>query len=170
MWFNRAFTYLNVDLGPQFAHLVRLWVDLEKNHNWDNPRRGLSHLNRPVMLNDWISNQRAGAISALSTGPLVQRFAKELWTWWCSLQPKWRCMTSDNRPGPLLTFGSDWKPLHKWGNNGWLGIITCLKWWREGLNSLSDKDRLQLEADWFCAVSDVSKMLQGLLEWYSKAS
>lgn len=77
---------------------------------------------------------------------------------------------SDNRPALLLTFGSDWKPLNKWGNNGWLGIITCLRWWREGLNSLPEQDRLRLEPDWFRAVGDVSKMLQGLLEWTGKVS
>ncbi|KAF9063341.1 hypothetical protein BDP27DRAFT_1232255, partial [Rhodocollybia butyracea] len=169
-WFHRAFTYLNVELGPQFANLLRFWMDLEKINSWKNPKRGLTNLNRPVMLNEWINKQRLGAVPALSIGSLVERFAKEVWTWWSSLQPNWRGTAFDNRPAQLLTFGNDWKPLDKCGNNGWLGIITCLKWWREGLDSLPKDDRLRLEVDWFCAVDDVSNMLRGLLEWKRKGS
>lgn len=47
-------------------------------------------------------------------------------------------------------------------------LITCLKWWREGLDSLSEEDKQELEIDWYLAVDDIFRMLQGLVRHLTK--
>jgi hypothetical protein len=67
--------------------------------------------------------------------------------------------------------GDNYLLLDKPGQNGWLGLITCLKWWRVGLNSLEDPDQQALlELDWYQAVEDMTKMLQGLVARRTSAS
>ncbi|KAF9062090.1 hypothetical protein BDP27DRAFT_1369131 [Rhodocollybia butyracea] len=72
-WFHKAFFYVNCDFGPQYAELIRRWMHLEELNLWKNSRHGLSDLNRPTMLDDW-RKRRAGAVPALFTVALVQRF------------------------------------------------------------------------------------------------
>ncbi|KAF9062088.1 hypothetical protein BDP27DRAFT_1171274, partial [Rhodocollybia butyracea] len=130
-WFHKAFFYVNCDFGTQYAELIRRWMHLEELNLWKNSKHGLSDLNQPTMLNDW-RRRRTGAVPALFTVTLVQRFSESFWIWWCSLQPAWRLDSiSNNRTGPLITFGNHWQGLNKCGNNGWLLIIVCLKWWYE---------------------------------------
>ncbi len=154
-----------LDFGPEYVALLQLWVELEKSWNWHPPRKGFETLSQPVKLSEW-SQSRKGSVSALCTAKLVNEFAQSVWKWWSTLQPAWRAFPRyGDRPAPIKQFGDSWSSLNKGGNNGWLGLITCIKWWREGLNSLPENVRLPLEADWFRAVEDLTQMLQGLLNW-----
>lgn len=47
-------------------------------------------------------------------------------------------------------------------------IVTCLKWWREGLESLSEVEKRDLETNWYLAVEDISRMLEGLIVYLTK--
>ncbi|KAJ3933171.1 MAG: hypothetical protein NXY57DRAFT_892665, partial [Lentinula lateritia] len=166
-WFGQAFEFLNEDLGPKYTELIGLWMRFEEVHQWKSSRDKLSDLCQPAMLNDW-SRRRTSKVPALSTVTLVQRFSESVWRWWCSLQPPWRHCSVNNRPGPLFTFGIEWQSLNKSGRNGWMLLITCLKWWREGLDSLSEEDKQELEIDWYLAVDDIFRMLQGLVRHLTK--
>ncbi|KAJ3905672.1 hypothetical protein F5879DRAFT_799125 [Lentinula edodes] len=164
-WFGQAFEFLNRDFGVEYAELVQLWMRFEQIHQWKNPKSKLADLLRPRMLNDW-SKRRSASIPALSTVALVQHFGESVWTWWCSLQPPWRTYSvADNRPNPVSIYGTDWKSLNKGGKNGWMLILTCVKWWREGLESLTEDERRELEKDWYTAMDDISRMLKGLIEY-----
>ncbi|KAJ3885064.1 hypothetical protein GG344DRAFT_59796, partial [Lentinula edodes] len=164
IWFCQAFEFLNQDLGPEYTQLIRFWTHYEQLNQWKSSKYiKLSDLNRPAMLNDWCK-RRTGRVPALSTATLVHRFGESVWTWWCSLQPPWRLYSvSNNRPTPILTFGPEWQSLNKGGINGWMLIITCLKWWHEGLKNISEAEKDELETDWYLAITDISKMLQGLI-------
>ncbi|KAJ3895969.1 hypothetical protein GG344DRAFT_22218, partial [Lentinula edodes] len=162
-WFQQAFAFLNHDLGTEYSNLIQLWMRFEQLNHWKVSRSKLSDLNRPAMLNDWCK-RRTGSVPALSTAALVYRFGENVWTWWCSLQPPWRpCSITNNRPTPLLILGTEWHSLNTGGKNGWMLIITCLKWWREGLDSILEAEKRDLETDWYVAVEDISRMLQGLV-------
>ncbi|KAJ4465787.1 hypothetical protein C8J55DRAFT_440494 [Lentinula edodes] len=169
-WFQQAFTFLNHDLGAEYCRLMQLWIRFEQLSNWRVSKSRLSDLNRPAMLNDW-SKRRTGSVPALSTATLVYRFGESVWTWWCSLQPPWRTYSiTNNRPTPLelLVPGNGWHSLNKGGKNGLMLIVTCLKWWREGLESLSEVEKRELETDWYLAVEDISRMLEGLIVYLTK--
>ncbi|KAH7876540.1 uncharacterized protein C8R40DRAFT_1068351 [Lentinula edodes] len=164
-WFGQAFEFLNRDFGVEYAELLQLWMRFEQIHQWKNPKSKLADLLRPRMLNDW-SKRRSASIPALSTVALVQHSGESVWTWWCSLQPPWRSYSvSKNRLNPVSIYGTDWKSLNKSGKNGWMLIITCVKWWREGLESLTEDERQELEKDWYTAMDDISRMLKGLIEY-----
>ena len=75
----------------------------------------------------------------------------EWWAWWNTINPKWRV-----REGTLLKeVKGDWDVLRCPGQNGFLNVIICLKWWRLKMDNASD--------GWQRAVSDVKWVLGGML-------
>lgn len=166
-WFKKGFEYISDDFGQQYAELLRQYIFFEASHHWVNPTHGLKK-KRPQQLGSWITQGKrkpAAAlpiIAALSSIESIRNFAEALWTWWCELQPNWRNI-SENRPAPFDKFIDNFLLLDKHGQNGWLGLIVCTKWWRLGLDSLDDTSRQELEADWFRAVDDMTNMLKGIV-------
>ncbi|KAI6040511.1 hypothetical protein EDC04DRAFT_2544841, partial [Pisolithus marmoratus] len=84
----------------------------------------------------------------------VNKFANVFWTWWCELQPTWRNVlmpeTAKSVPA-LCTVAGEWKELDKPGLNGFLSVITTLKWWGAKIKVGDAQFAL-----WNVAVSDVS--------------
>lgn len=166
-WFKTGFEYISDDLGKQYAELLHQYILFEASHHWVNPSQGLKKKRHPA-LSHWMAKSKrkpAAAltiIAALSTIESVRDFAEHLWTWWCELQPGWREI-SNNRPAPFIKFVDNFLLLDKHGQNGWLGLIVCIKWWRLGLNNLDENGLQELEADWFRAVEDMTKMLIGIV-------
>jgi len=166
-WFKKGFEYVSDDFGQQYAELLHQYILFEASHHWANPTHGLKK-KKPQELTSWTAQGKRKAtaalpiIAALSSTESIQDFAERVWTWWCELQPAWRKIAS-NRPAPLDQFVDNFLLLDKHGQNGWLGLIVCVKWWRLGLDSLGDTDRQGLEADWFIAVVDMTSMLKGIV-------
>lgn len=101
-------------------------------------------------------------IADLSNVEAVKDFAERVWTWWCQLQPTWRTV-ANNRPAPFNKFGGNYLQLDKHGQNGWLGLLICTKWWRLALNKLGDHTEQALDSDWLSAVEDMTEMLKGMV-------
>ncbi|KAJ3738200.1 hypothetical protein EV360DRAFT_58340, partial [Lentinula raphanica] len=98
------------------------------------------------------------------TGESVGLFAKEVWTWWVSLQPSWRSVDGQ-KPVPLQEdVGHDWIKLDKSGRNGWYGLLACVKWWGTGIQHTNLKNRHQLELDWLAMLEDMRSTLNAILK------
>ncbi|KAE9384915.1 hypothetical protein BT96DRAFT_741541, partial [Gymnopus androsaceus JB14] len=134
-WFQKGFEYVSSDdFGSQYTTLLHQWLLFEASYNWGNPSHGLKKT-RPQELTTWISQGKRrppaalATIAALSTLEAIKSFAERTWTWWCELQPAWRAV-SNNRPVPFNEFCDNYLLLDKHGQNGWLGLLICMKWWR----------------------------------------
>ncbi|KAJ7226780.1 hypothetical protein GGX14DRAFT_693001 [Mycena pura] len=152
-WFKALYaevTYKN--LGRLFNALLRVFVDLERNFQWQKGAgKSLGSKNRPSQIASWVSVGRGtrGGPMGKGAGPCigsVADFEKEWWLWWGTLQPKWR-----ERIGANLRFP---------GQNGALNLVATLYWWGMKLSTCSKRDQRE---SWVDAVTDVTWMLQGLL-------
>lgn len=167
-WFKKGFEYISDDFGQQYAELLHQYILFEASHHWANASHGLKKT-KPQQLITWTTQGKRKAeaalpiIAALSSIETIQNFAEAIWTWWCELQPDWRII-SGNRPAPFDKFVNNFLFLDKRGQNGWLGLIVCIKWWRLGMDCLEDSSRQEIEADWFRAVADMTNMLKGIVE------
>ncbi|KAJ3766153.1 hypothetical protein FB446DRAFT_620106, partial [Lentinula raphanica] len=134
-WFPPAFAYINADLGPEYALLIETWVAFERSHGWVNARTGLQKTDRPAALTYWVQTARylrTGNEPKL-TGESVVLFAKEVLTWWVSLQPSWRTVDGQKTESVQEDVDKDWVKLDKSGRNGWYGLLACVKWWGTGI-------------------------------------
>jgi hypothetical protein len=97
---------------------------------------------RPKAVGVWVKNARKGT-PAIN----VDVMEAEWWAWWTAINPKWRV-----REGMLVQdVGGNWDTLRCPGQNGFLNVIVCLKWWRGEMESPSDA--------WQRAVGDVRWVL-----------
>ncbi|KAJ3723884.1 hypothetical protein C8R42DRAFT_558688, partial [Lentinula raphanica] len=115
--------------GPKWTALLELWLAYEHINGFSNVKHGLKAASRPTELSEWMKKERPATGVALYSLDSISLFVDRFWTWWCSLQPSWRSPGLNNRPGPLDGYGTTWTSLDKPGQNGWFGLIICLKWW-----------------------------------------
>ncbi|KAF8214544.1 hypothetical protein K438DRAFT_1749648 [Mycena galopus ATCC 62051] len=88
----------------------------------------------------WVKNARKG-VPDIGT---VESMEAEWWAWWTGINPTWQ-MGDD---GELLQTGDGtWEALSYPGQNGFLNILVCLKWWYSSMGTPS--------AEWEKAVGDV---------------
>ncbi|KAJ6622034.1 hypothetical protein B0H10DRAFT_1651923, partial [Mycena sp. CBHHK59/15] len=98
-----------------------------------------SSMHRPKEISGWVKGARRAAPRVV-----VASFSAAWWKWWRDINPKWREVN-----GGLVKEGEgSWATLDVPGQNGFLNVIVCLKWWREELNGPSK--------DWEEAVADVT--------------
>jgi hypothetical protein len=77
---------------------------------------------------------------------------QEWWAWWKGINPGWRM-----RDGELLQEGNGaWDVLRCPGQNGFLNIIVCLKWWYCSMETPSEA--------WMSAVGDVDWVLGKMID------
>jgi hypothetical protein len=76
----------------------------------------------------------------------------EWWAGWTAMNPQW-CL----RNGNLVREGDGcWDVLRCPGQNGFLNIIICLKWWRMHMDTVSDA--------WERAIVDVKWVLERMVK------
>jgi hypothetical protein len=77
---------------------------------------------------------------------------EEWWGWWKAINPKW-CL----RDRELLAGEENgmWDSLRCPGQNGFLNVIVCLKWWHSSMETPSD--------GWTRAVADVTWVLEKMI-------
>ena len=100
---------------------------------------------RPSEIAIWMKNGRQWQDADIID---LDRFGRQWWAWWHSLQPKSRIC--DEGDPQLPTSKMDWSDLRKPGKNGFLLIIISLVWW--GKTSGQDEH-------WMKAISDVTAVL-----------
>ncbi|KAK7017888.1 SERTA domain-containing protein 3 [Paramarasmius palmivorus] len=173
-WFEPAFEYLNVaELGSPYLQFVQQWIGAEAATGWRSTQRGMPGDQRPVELTRWrggnnavdrykASNEKTPTLD----GTFAIEFSASVWAWWGSIQPTWRGVDLDSlRPRPFQHFGSEWKSLNRWGPNGWVLLLVCIKWWGVSLRQLEDDNITAMKDDWETAIADMSMMLQGVTEY-----
>ncbi|THV00656.1 hypothetical protein K435DRAFT_793996 [Dendrothele bispora CBS 962.96] len=170
-WFQKAFSYLNVDLGLHYQQLLLKWIDLERHYGWNSgEQKVISTEFRPVEVQLWIKDGRyVHLLHTWVRAEEIEGFAERFWKWWNLLQPEWR-LRSDltTRPAPFsLTestgIDASWNVLNVCGQNGWLSLLTCIKWWGVGLQ-YQGADRIpELKRDWEAAVDDMARVLDAVL-------
>ncbi|KAJ7713648.1 hypothetical protein B0H14DRAFT_2413742, partial [Mycena olivaceomarginata] len=77
---------------------------------------------------------------------------QEWWAWWKGINPGWSM-----RDGELLQEGNGtWDVLRCPGQNGFLNIIVCLKWWYSPMETPSEA--------WMSTVADVDWVLGKMID------
>ncbi|KAF8184270.1 hypothetical protein K438DRAFT_1549628, partial [Mycena galopus ATCC 62051] len=134
---------LEGEMGAQWAELVGMWWVLEEAQKFTTSTKSHPTTNRPKAVGAWVKNARKGVPQIPSTEEMEEQW----WTWWKGINPSWRV-----RDGELKQVGDgSWDDLRCPGQNGFLNIIVCLKWWHLGMETPSD--------GWTRAVADVKWML-----------
>ncbi|KAJ7058592.1 hypothetical protein C8F01DRAFT_971359, partial [Mycena amicta] len=103
---------------------------------------------RPEALAWWIGRGRNGtpAIGSVTT------FGMGVEAWWRAINPAWR---RPENQGKLKRDGAGpWVELEWPGPNGFLGVLTCLRWWAEKLNKPTEC------IQWLDIVEDVIWVLE----------
>ncbi|KAJ7210359.1 hypothetical protein GGX14DRAFT_363469 [Mycena pura] len=137
-------------MGEDWTMVLQLWWQMEEGSGF--PAKVMLYTkthpttNRPKAVGIWVKNARRGTPDIN-----VKTMETEWWAWWNAINPKWRV-----HEGTLLKeVKGDWDVLRCPGQNGFLNVIICLKWWRLKMDSASD--------GWQRAVSDVKWVLGGML-------
>ncbi|KAJ7435093.1 hypothetical protein B0H11DRAFT_1756501, partial [Mycena galericulata] len=130
------------DFGAPWASLVEQWWAKEKGSGFVAPTKSHSARLRPAQVHQWVKTARKTTPAILS----VEAFAKEWSAWWIDINPAWR-----KTQLPMAKADGPWGYLDFPGQNGFLNVIICLKWWREKLDVESQ--------EWKEAVEDVTWVL-----------
>ncbi|KAJ7430083.1 hypothetical protein B0H11DRAFT_1765718 [Mycena galericulata] len=138
-----------VGLGERWKGLVVLWWKLEESTRFATSIKSHPPRYRPKQVAVWVKNARKGT-PALE----VKTFSAQWWVWWRAINPDWR---QGEGEGELLKgVEGSWGVMECPGQNGFLNILICLKWWGERLDSDSREE-------WERAVDDVNWVLRGML-------
>ncbi|KAJ7794772.1 hypothetical protein B0H14DRAFT_2216959, partial [Mycena olivaceomarginata] len=126
-------------LGPDWKKLVKFWWSLEASSKFATLTKAHPTTNRPKVVGVWVKNAWKGV------PPDIGNMAEEWWGWWKAINPKWRL-----HDGELLAGEENgtWDSLKCPGQNGFLNVIMCLKWWRSSMGTPSD--------GWTRVVADVT--------------
>ncbi|KAJ7681051.1 hypothetical protein DFH06DRAFT_948515, partial [Mycena polygramma] len=136
---------LAVEMGEEWEGLVGLWWRLEEDAGFVCGTKPHSPTLRPKVISGWVRSARTSQpqVSLLT-------FPKEWWSWWKDINPKWQLSGGELvRDG-----GGSWDALICPGQNGFLNVLVCLKWWRVALGTSGDR------TDWLRAVDDVKWVLE----------
>ncbi|KAJ7619950.1 hypothetical protein DFH06DRAFT_1010810 [Mycena polygramma] len=133
-------------MGSDWTTVTELWWRLEEGTGFANQTQPLAPKNRPGAIGGWVKTARTSTPAITASG-----MDKDWWRWWRSMNPTWRM-----RDGELVQEGEgSWDELRSPGQNGFLNVIVCLKWWRLKLETPSDS--------WERAIADVKWVLEKMV-------
>jgi hypothetical protein len=104
---------------------------------------------RPPEIAVWMKNGRRWRDMELDDH---ERFGKQWWAWWSSLQPSSQLHDDPTLPS-LPTVAMDWTALRKPGKNGLLLFMVSLAWWGKASDACGE---------WLKAVLEVTNVLRCL--------
>ncbi|KAJ7201972.1 hypothetical protein B0H12DRAFT_967131, partial [Mycena haematopus] len=134
----------NKNYGPEWLAVVGLWWKREEDAGFEGTTKSHPAKKRPKAVGEWVSRAR-------NYTPQIEDadgFGQVWWDWWVDINPSWRTKV---RPMKREEAGP-WICLDYHGQNGFLNVLMCLKWWRDAMAKSSP--------DWEDAVSDVTWVLQ----------
>ncbi|KAJ7594160.1 hypothetical protein C8J56DRAFT_776411 [Mycena floridula] len=133
--------------------LLSTWARLESSYVSMKPA-ALPTSKRPGAVKWWIDRARPTKLPDCITSHT--EFTEQWTLWWKSMNPDWR-LTDES--GDLLREGSgEWGKMVAPGQNGFLSVITSLRWWFMGMQD-GDSDSLP----WSNAVLDVTWVMERIL-------
>ncbi|KAJ7434268.1 hypothetical protein B0H11DRAFT_1757810 [Mycena galericulata] len=109
--------------------------------------KGFAPKGRPEEIKGWVKCARRST-------PIIKdvaSFAAKWKGWWRAINPQWRAGPDG---GLLRVEKGGWEGMRMLGANGFLNVLICLKWWRDG-----DAAR----GDWEDSVPDVTWAIERLL-------
>lgn len=115
-------------------------------------RKKLLNSVRPECVDLWLRRQRNIHFSPKIAS--VASIADEWWSWWRSLQPKWRKRSNSayfSRDGT-----GNVSSIRIGGQSGLFEVVMVLAWWGDAMKALSDNSQ---QAAWGEAVTDVDWIL-----------
>ncbi|KAK7029746.1 hypothetical protein R3P38DRAFT_3188605 [Favolaschia claudopus] len=69
---------------------------------------------------------------------------EDWWAWWKAINPPWRLQGNELQRGVR-----DWNSLRCPGQNGFLNVLMCLKWWQGAMSEPSDSwTRAMVDVEW----------------------
>ncbi|KAJ7815063.1 hypothetical protein B0H14DRAFT_2375614, partial [Mycena olivaceomarginata] len=143
-WVKKAEKLLQGDsFGPLWTQLVAQWRLREEQTGFETSTKSHSAKLRPAQVGAWVQRARAGAPDIKDTAV----FAKEFKAWWQDINPAWRKISL-----PMPRKGGPWTFMQVPGQNGFLNVLMCLKWWTEKISDESE--------DWKDAVEDIMWVLE----------
>ncbi|KAJ7710205.1 hypothetical protein B0H16DRAFT_1256854, partial [Mycena metata] len=132
-------------LGAEWEGLVDTWWALEASTKFVSGTKAHPTTSRPAEVGIWVKNARKGTPQVN-----VETFSKQWWEWWQAINPKGRVVE-----GQLAQIeGGEqggWEGLRRPGQNGFLNVVVCLRWWRVAAGKETD--------NWKRAVGDVKWVL-----------
>ncbi|KAJ7740361.1 hypothetical protein B0H16DRAFT_1324447 [Mycena metata] len=138
------------ELGEGWTGVVESWWKLEEAYGFVIGTKSHSTTNRPDAVHNWVKNARKGR-PAVPGG--VKELGKQWGMWWKGINPEWRL-----RDGELVQDATgDWGILRCPGQNGFLNVVICLKWWYEMMEGAAD------DIEWKGAVADVQYVLEQMI-------
>jgi hypothetical protein len=137
------------DWGDEWLSCVGEYVKFQRRGGF--PENGAAFTSasgiRPSEISVWMKNRRLWKDVELVD---KERFSRQWWAWWISLQPSSQIRDDDNN-APSATVDMDWSSLQKHGRNGFLLIMLALVW----LGKASNRDD-----GWLKAVREVTLALR----------
>ncbi|KAF8169308.1 hypothetical protein K438DRAFT_1552107, partial [Mycena galopus ATCC 62051] len=106
--------------GVAWSALVRQWFLREEGKGFITPVKGHSTKLRPAQVEAWVQRARNGVPDIKD----VLAFAAEWAVWWEDINPPWR-----KGSHPMPKTDGDWTVMNLPGQNGFLNVLICLKWW-----------------------------------------
>ncbi|KAJ7195541.1 hypothetical protein GGX14DRAFT_376999 [Mycena pura] len=131
-------------MGADWSSIVQLWWQLEKASGFSTQTKTHATTGRPKCVGIWVKNARKGT-PTIEGG--VEGMERDWWAWWRRINPDWRL-----RGDELLRLDGDWGVLKCPGQNGFLNVIICLKWWRAAMEGPSEA--------WERAIADLKWALE----------
>ncbi|KAJ7026241.1 hypothetical protein C8F04DRAFT_1190785 [Mycena alexandri] len=139
-----------VQMGEEWTGLLDTWWALEESMGFTTSRKTHPATGRPTAVKNWVKEARKGTPNIGG----AEAMAAQWWGWWRAINPSWRL-----REGELVQEGEgSWDVLRCPGQNGFLNVIVCLKWWRCEMENRSESMEKTSEL-WQRAVADVRWVL-----------
>ncbi|KAF8143622.1 hypothetical protein K438DRAFT_2104362, partial [Mycena galopus ATCC 62051] len=127
------------EMGQEWAVLVEVWWALEESCKFATSIKSHPMANRPKAVGAWVKNMRKGVPDI----GITEEMEGQWWAWWRGINPAWQ----QRDEGWVQTGEGSWDVLRCLGQNGFLNVLVCLKWWYASMETPSDV--------WTCAVADV---------------
>ncbi|KAJ6621290.1 hypothetical protein B0H10DRAFT_1789995 [Mycena sp. CBHHK59/15] len=140
---------LDERMGPEWQEVVELWYTLEEGSKFASLTKSHATKNHPKAVAVWVRNTRKGVPPLLS----AEQMEGDWWAWWKVINPEWRVR------GEELVQEEEgrWDVLRCPGQNRFLNVVVCLKWWFSCMETPSES--------WKRAISDVKWVLKGMIRY-----
>ncbi|KAF8137811.1 hypothetical protein K438DRAFT_1638995 [Mycena galopus ATCC 62051] len=126
-------------MGNDWNTVVDLWWGLEEKSGFATTIKSHPTAKRPKAVGVWVKNARKNVPDIDS----AEAMDGQWWAWWKAINPGWRVLNNE-----LVQLGDgDWEVLRCPGQNGFLNILMCLKWWFGSMETPSES--------WERAIDDV---------------
>ncbi|KAJ7357930.1 hypothetical protein DFH08DRAFT_622996, partial [Mycena albidolilacea] len=122
--------------GPAWIALVAEWRLREEQTGFATSMKSHSAKARPAQVGAWVQRARAGTPEIKD----VDAFARQVRVWWQDINPAWRKLSL-----PMAKKTGPWTFMDVPGQNGFLNVLICLKWWRERIDEESEEWKDMLE-------------------------